>query len=107
MGWYFLIAGALLEAAGTVCLRLSQGFVKTHLVVVGIACFIVSVVPLTLALRRTEMSAAYALWSALDIAIVTVIGMLWLQEAANFSKLLALGLILAGVVLLNLQPHAA
>jgi small multidrug resistance pump len=106
MAWQLLVLGALLEAAGSICLRLSQGFSRTTFVVLGLGCFAASFIPFVAALRRTEVSAAYALWSALDIVTVTVIGILWLQESANASKLLALGLILAGVLILNLQPRA-
>lgn len=106
MGMQLLLLGALLEAAGSICLRLSEGFTRTSFVIAGLGCFAISFLPFAAALRRTEMSSAYALWSALDIVIVTVIGIFWLQESVNTSKLLALALILAGVLILNLQPRA-
>jgi small multidrug resistance pump len=105
MGWLLLVIGALLEAAGSICLRLSQGLSKTSFVIAGLLCFVLSLAPFTVALRRAELSAAYAAWSALDIAIVSVVGILWMQESANLSKILALALIAAGVVLLNVS-HA-
>ena len=105
MGWRLLVIGALLEAAGSICLRLSQGLSKTSFVVVGLLCFVGSLVPFTVALRRSEMSSAYAVWSALDLLIVTVVGILWMQESASLSKILALALIGAGVILLNVS-HA-
>lgn len=106
MGWQLLVVGALLEAAGSICLRLSHGLARTSFVVAGLSCFVVSLVPFTAALRRAEISTAYAIWSALDIAIVTVVGILWMQESANLSKLVALAFIGTGVLLLSLQ-HAA
>lgn len=105
MGWQLLVIGALLEAAGSICLRLSQGLSKTSFVVVGLLCFVLSLVPFTVALRRSEMSSAYAVWSALDLLIVTVVGILWMQESVSLSKILALALIGAGVILLNVS-HA-
>ncbi len=106
MGWQLLVVGALLEAAGSICLRLSQGLAKTSYVIVGLLLFVISLVPLTVALRRSELSSAYAIWSALDLVIVTVVGILWMQESASLSKILALALIGAGVILLNVS-HAA
>ncbi len=105
MGWQLLVIGALLEAAGSICLRLSQGLSKTSFVIVGLLCFVLSLAPFTVALRRCELSTAYAMWSALDIGIVSVVGILWMQESASLSKILALALIGAGVVLLNVS-HA-
>ena len=107
MGWQLLLMGALLEAAGSICLRLSQGLSKLPLTIAGLFCFVASLVPFTVAVQRTEVSSAYALWSALDITIVTIIGIVWLQESATAMKILALALILAGVALLNLHPHPA
>jgi small multidrug resistance pump len=107
MGWQLLVMGALLEAAGSICLRLSQGLSKLSLVSIGLLCFVASVVPLAMAVRRVELSSAFALWSARDILLVSLVGIVWLQESATATKILALALILAGVVLLNLHPHTA
>ncbi len=107
MGWQLLVMGALLEAAGSICLRLSQGLSKLPLVLLGLLCFVASLVPFAMAVRRVELSSAFAVWSALDIMLVSVVGIVWLQETATATKILALALILAGVVLLNLHPHAA
>jgi small multidrug resistance pump len=105
MGWRLLVIGALLEAAGSICLRLSQGLSKTSYAAAGLLCFVISLVPFCMALRRSDLSSAYAMWSALDLAIVTLVGILWMQESANLSKIVALALIGAGVILLNVS-HA-
>jgi small multidrug resistance pump len=49
------------------------------------------------------VSTAYAIWAGLGTAAVAVIGAVWLGESLNPLKVAALGMIIAGVVILNLQ----
>ncbi len=48
-------------------------------------------------LRKLELSVVYAVWLGLGTALVALIGMIWLGEAATPAKLVSLGLIVAGV----------
>ena len=53
--------------------------------------------------EHLPVSTAYAVWSGLGTAAVAVIGALWLGESWDPVKVGALVMIVAGVVLLNLQ----
>lgn len=64
-----------------------------------------SLLPMGLALRRLEVATAYAIWSAVGTALVTMIGMLVFKEAATPLKCGAIVLIVAGVVCLNLASR--
>jgi small multidrug resistance pump len=58
---------------------------------------------LTLALKRIDVSMAYAVWSGLGTALIAVIGVLWLKEPLNTLKIVSLTLIIIGVIGLNLS----
>jgi small multidrug resistance pump len=62
-----------------------------------------SLIPFGLALKRIDVSVGYAVWSALEIVLITCIGMVWFRETANPLKIVSLGLILLGVITLNLS----
>jgi len=49
---------------------------------------------------------AYALWSALGTAAIVVIGALFLHEPVTTVKIAGIGLIIGGVVILNLGGAA-
>jgi small multidrug resistance pump len=98
-----LIVAIALEVVATSSLTRANGFrdpLWTSVVVVGYA---LSAWLLALVIRHMSVSAAYAIWSGLGTALVAVIGVLWLGESVSAAKVAALGMIIAGVVILNLQ----
>jgi multidrug transporter EmrE-like cation transporter len=60
---------------------------------------------MTLAMTRIDMGVAYSIWAAVGTATVSLWGIVYYQESADFTKILSLCLIVAGVVGLNLGPH--
>ena len=62
----------------------------------------VSIWLLTLVVRTIPVSTTYAIWSGLGTALVAVIGVLALGEQMSAWKAASLGLIVAGVIGLNL-----
>ena len=58
---------------------------------------------MTLAVRHIDISVAYAIWSALGMTLITVIGIAWLKEPATLAKLVSIGVITLGVVGLNIS----
>jgi len=48
---------------------------------------------------------AYAVWSGMGTALVAVIGLWYFQESLTPIKVLALGLIIVGVVMLHLTSE--
>jgi len=62
-----------------------------------------SFVALTLALKKIEVSVAYAVWSGVGTALIAAIGMLYFRETVTTLKLVSILLIIIGVVGLNLN----
>jgi small multidrug resistance pump len=57
----------------------------------------------SLALKKIDVSVAYAVWSGVGTALIATIGVLWFKEPATALKLISLGLTIIGVVGLNLS----
>jgi small multidrug resistance pump len=57
---------------------------------------------LTLALKKIDVSVAYAVWSAIGTAVIAGIGIVWFEEPLTALKVASLLLIIAGVVGLNI-----
>jgi small multidrug resistance pump len=98
-----LLAAIALEVIATSALPRTQGFrdpVWSALVVAGYAA---SIWLLALVVERLPVSTAYAVWSGVGTAAVALIGALWLGESWDPIKVIGLGLIVGGVVMLNLQ----
>lgn len=97
MHWWYLLAAIGFEISGTTCMKLSEGFARP-LPSVGIVVFYAaSIFCLTLAVRAIDISVAYAIWSAVGIALIAIIGVLMFGEQMTASRLFYLGLIVVGV----------
>ena len=68
MPWIFLSVAILFEVAGITSMKLSRGFAEL-LPSIGVFVFyICSAAAVILALRRIELSVAYAIWSGVGTA---------------------------------------
>jgi small multidrug resistance pump len=106
MGWILLIVAIVLEVAGTTNMKLSEGFSKLVPSVLVLFFYALSIIALTFAVNRLDVSVAYAVWSGMGTALVAVIGLWYFQESLTSVKVVALGLIVVGVVMLHLTSEA-
>jgi small multidrug resistance pump len=102
MTWLYLVLAILLEVSGTTCMKLSEGFTRLVPSILLVVFYTLSFGMLTLALKKIDVSVAYAIWSGVGTALIASIGVLWFKEPATALKLISLGLIIIGVVGLNL-----
>jgi quaternary ammonium compound-resistance protein SugE len=103
MAWVILVVAGLFETAFAVCLKLSNGMSRLWPTAGFAASALVSFGLLTLALRELEVGPAYAVWTGIGAAGAATVGMVMLGDAVSTVKLVSIGLILAGVVGLNLS----
>jgi len=103
MGWFYLILAILFEVAGTTFMKISEGFTKTMPSIAMTIFYLLSLAMLTFALKKFEVSTAYAIWSGLGVALITIIGVVLFKESLTFTKVLGIVLIIIGVVALQLS----
>ncbi len=100
--WLYLTGAIILEVAGTSCMKLSEGFSKLIPSVLIFVFYGLSFVGLTIALKKIDVSIAYAVWAGIGTALIAVIGILYFKEPLTLVKVLSIFLIIIGVVGLNL-----
>ncbi len=91
-----------LEVAGTTLLQQSQQFTRLLPTAGMAACYIASMYFLSISLRVLPMGIAYAIWSGLGIVLISGIGFVALGQRLDGPALIGLGLIIAGVLVVNL-----
>jgi small multidrug resistance pump len=97
-----LLLAIAAEVASTALLPRAAGFTDPRWSAVVVAGYALSVWLLALVVRAMPVSVAYAVWAGLGTAAVALIGFLWLGEPMGWLKATSLGLIVLGVVGLNL-----
>jgi quaternary ammonium compound-resistance protein SugE len=103
MAWAVLVAAGLFETAFAVLLKLSEGLSRLWPTVGFAAAALISFGLLTLALRDLDVGPAYAVWTGIGAAGAAIVGMVWLGDPVSAVKLVSIGLVLAGVIGLNLS----
>ena len=97
--WLFLIGAIVLETFATTMLKYSEQFTKLLPTIGMLAGYLLSFYCLSHALRTLPIGIAYAIWSALGIVLITLIGVLALPDVPAY---IGLSLIIAGVIVINL-----
>ncbi|MEJ5301065.1 MAG: multidrug efflux SMR transporter [Thermodesulforhabdaceae bacterium] len=100
--WIFLIVAIIFEVAGTTSMKLSEGFSRLVPSIMLFVFYAASFVGVTLALKEIDVSVAYAIWSGLGTALITLIGIFFFREAVTVLKIVSIILIIIGIVGLNL-----
>jgi small multidrug resistance pump len=105
--WMLLAIAILAEVVGTSALKASEGFSRPWPSVVVVLGYAVAFYCLSLVLRSIPVGVAYAIWSGLGIVLITLVAWVVYGQTIDLPALLGMGLIIAGVLVLNLYSKAA
>ena len=102
LNYLFLFLAIVLETAGTTLLKMSDQFTKVLPSIFSLVCYVGSLYLLSLCLRTVPIGIAYATWSALGIALITISGIFFFKQTPDLPAIIGLVLIAIGVAVLNL-----
>ncbi|GGV79401.1 DMT family transporter [Streptomyces griseoloalbus] len=100
---YALLAGAIAaEVVGTTAMKYSEGFSRPWPSLVTVVGYLIAFALLAQTLKSLSVGTAYAIWSGAGTAVIAAIGTMFLGEGLTLAKAAGIGLIIAGVVVLNM-----
>ena len=105
--WLYLVIAIGCEVAATSALKASEGFTRPLPSVVVVTGYVLAIYLLSLTLRTIPVGVAYAIWSGVGVALIAVIGWLFLGQKLDAPAIAGLVLIVAGVVVINLFSRTA
>jgi small multidrug resistance pump len=97
----YLLLAIVTEVIGTSALKASDGFSRlgpSLVVVFGYSCAFFF---LSLTLRTIPVGIAYAIWSGVGVALITLVGWIAFDQRLDAPAMIGIGLVVAGVVVLN------
>lgn len=103
MGWLFLALAIVLELSGTVSMKLSDSFSRWVPSVLMFVFYGASFTCLNFALGYMKVSTVYAIWSGIGIVLISLVGGFVFQEKLSLSSMLWIGIIVIGVIGLNMS----
>ena len=95
------------EVIATSFLRASAGFTQLVPSVVVVVGYCVTFYFFSLALQTIPVGVGYAIWSGVGIILVSIIAYFAYGQTLDMPALLGIGLILAGVLVINLFSHSS
>jgi len=103
MKWLILASGIITEIAAVTSMKMSEGFTRLIPSVLSFVFMGISLAVFIFALKRFDLSFAYAIWAGLGILFVSVVGILYFKEPVSALKIASIIIIALGVVGLNIS----
>ena len=102
MNYIYLIVAVALEVIATSALKETNGFTRLWPSVIALAGYACAFYFLSLVLRQVPVGIVYAIWCGAGIVFITGIASIWFRQTLDLPALFGIGLIMAGVMVINL-----
>jgi small multidrug resistance pump len=100
--YLYLGAAIVAEVIATSLLKTSNGFTRLWPSVATVIGYAISFYCLAQTLGSVPTGVAYAIWSGVGIVLISLIAWLVFGQALDAPALIGMGLIVAGVLVINL-----
>ncbi len=101
LSWIYLSIAILAEVIATSALKVSDGFTRPLPSIITAIGYGLAFYLLALTLKTIPVGIAYAIWSGAGIVAISLIGYFIFGQTLDTAALIGIGLILAGVLVLN------
>ncbi|WP_223427253.1 DMT family transporter [Tateyamaria pelophila] len=105
--YLYLVIAVAAETVGTTALQASNQFTKFWPSVLVVVAYAVAFYFLGVVLKYIPVGIAYAIWSGLGIVLIALIGFAVFGQRLDGPALLGLGMIISGIVVIQLFSNAA
>ena len=100
--WFYLGIAILSEVLATASLKSTEGFTKIGPSVLVLIGYSAAFYFLSLTLEDIPIGVAYAVWSGVGVATITIVSVVYMDQKIDLAGVLGIGLIVAGVIVLRL-----
>jgi small multidrug resistance pump len=107
MKYLYLSLAIILEVIGSSFLKASYGFTKLLPSVITVIAFIACFFFFSQALKSIPLGIAYAMWAGLGIVLTSLVGLFVFKQGMDFSAVVGIILIIAGVIVMNVFSKSA
>lgn len=105
MAYLYLSIAIVAEVIATSALKASNQLSVMGPTVLSIAGYGIAFYFLALALKWIPVGVAYAIWAGVGIALITIVGAVMFKQMLDAPAVIGIGLIIAGVAVLNLYSN--
>ncbi|MGO4741962.1 SMR family transporter [Serratia quinivorans] len=106
-GFMYLTMAIVAEVIATTMLKASEGFTRLWPSLVVVAGYAVAFWGLSMVVKTMPLGIVYAIWSGMGIVLVSIAAVFVYQQKLDWPAVLGMGLIIAGVLVINLLSKTA
>lgn len=99
--WMFLFIAIVSEVIATSALKATQDFTRLWPSLIVVIGYVSAFYFLSLTLRTIPVGIAYAIWSGVGVALITLVAWLIYGQTLDMPAFAGMALIVSGVVVLN------
>lgn len=105
--WVYLFLAIMSEVIATASLKSTEGFTKPIPSIIVLIGYCAAFYFLSLTLDTISIGVAYAIWSGVGVATITIVSFFLYDQKIDLAGILGIGLIIAGVIVLRLFSESA
>ena len=105
--WVYLGLAIFSEVVATASLKSTEGFTRLVPSIVVLVGYSAAFYFLSLTLDTIPIGVAYAVWSGVGVATITLVSFVLYDQKIDATGLIGIGLIVTGVVVLRLFSEAS
>ena len=105
--WVYLFLAIMSEVIATASLKSTEGFTKPIPSIIVLVGYCAAFYFLSLTLDTISIGVAYAIWSGVGVATITVVSYFLYDQKIDLTGILGIGLIISGVIVLRLFSESA
>ncbi|AKE10295.1 MULTISPECIES: SMR family transporter [Serratia] len=106
-GFMYLTMAIVAEVIATTMLKASEGFTRLWPSLVVVVGYGVAFWGLSMVVKTMPLGIVYAIWSGMGIVLVSIAAVFVYQQKLDWPAVLGMGLIIAGVLVINLLSKTA
>jgi small multidrug resistance pump len=106
MHYFYLAVAIVAEVVATSALKAADEFSRLTPSIIVVVGYAAAFYFLSLTLRTMALGVVYAIWSGVGIALICIIGVLLYKQTLDLPGIVGIGLIISGVLVLNLFSRA-
>lgn len=107
MIWFLLAISICIEVCATSLLNASEGFTKLPQTCGSLLLYALSFYFASKVVMSLPVGIVYAIWGGMGIVLISVVGWLFFEQKLDLSAILGIGLIVSGVLVINLFSKSA
>ena len=105
--WIYLGIAIISEVIATASLKSTEGFTKIWPSMLVLVMYSAAFYFLSLTLEDIPIGIAYAIWSGVGVATITIVSVVFMDQKIDIAGVLGIVLIVVGVIVLRLYSGSS